>query len=166
MTDGYIYFFKDIEKDWVKIGYSNNPRKRIWQVSCGSKCSLELLGVMPGSHEIEREIHARFGLFHVPQRYVKGAGKTEWFYLHDSLLNFIRENATIPTQSNALFYLHFSPDEETAKKLRDLAAHYGSKKTALMVALDSLYQHELKTNPVFREQALAHLSPAARRRYS
>lgn len=64
----------------VKIGYSNNPLKRLREIQASSPVVLELLGVIPGDSETEFRIHQ------ILVRYKK---RGEWFVASASLLSFI-----------------------------------------------------------------------------
>lgn len=52
-----IYFIKAVNSGAIKIGVSNDPRRRLDTMQTGSAEPLELLGVLPGQFEEERRLH-------------------------------------------------------------------------------------------------------------
>lgn len=52
-----IYFIEAVGVDLVKIGYANNIERRMLGFQTASAVPLNLLGVAPGGHERERELH-------------------------------------------------------------------------------------------------------------
>jgi hypothetical protein len=78
---GYIYF-ASMHPQFVKIGYSMRPEHRIPMLHNGKNIPAtsptpcqpcDLIGVMPGTREDERDLHARFSPFRV-------AGSREWYW--------------------------------------------------------------------------------------
>lgn len=63
-----IYFIRS--GDFVKIGVSDNPRGRIAAIQTSNPNPIEVLGIVPGSYELEAELHQRFA--HLRH-------KNEWF---------------------------------------------------------------------------------------
>jgi len=53
-----IYFI--MSGDLVKIGYSNDPKRRLAMLSTGCPTECRLIGVMPGDKAKESELHKRF----------------------------------------------------------------------------------------------------------
>ena len=76
-----VYFVKANSK--VKIGYAEDPSKRIPSIQTSSPYELEVLLIIDGSYERERELHAKF------QNY-RATG--EWFDLSAEIIDFITEN--------------------------------------------------------------------------
>ena len=76
--------------DYVKIGKSVDPEKRVLQIrtSCDyppdlRKVDPELVLVLPGNRE-----------YRLHQRFIRSrVGRTEWFHLTDDIKKFIEENA-------------------------------------------------------------------------
>jgi hypothetical protein len=52
-----IYFIEAVGVGLVKIGYANNIERRMLGFQTASAVPLKLLGVAPGGHERERELH-------------------------------------------------------------------------------------------------------------
>lgn len=76
-----IYFIK--ANDRVKIGYTLDPSKRIPSIQTSSPYKLEVLLIIDGTIELERELHKNF------QEY-KIAG--EWFEYGERMESFVKEN--------------------------------------------------------------------------
>lgn len=74
----FVYFIKD--GDRVKIGHSVHPTVRMKNLTTHKK--LELLGVMPGGREREKQLHAKFA-----EHLVKGT--REWFMLVPEIVKYI-----------------------------------------------------------------------------
>jgi hypothetical protein len=53
-----IYFIQS--KQYVKIGFSDNPESRLKELQTGSPVKLKLLGTMPGCFQTESELHKIF----------------------------------------------------------------------------------------------------------
>lgn len=65
-----VYFLVDGGADSVKIGMSNNPKKRQASLQTGSTESLLLLGTIEGGRDVERSLHERFAEYRI---------RGEWF---------------------------------------------------------------------------------------
>jgi hypothetical protein len=55
-----VYFAHHPGKGLIKIGYSKDPRRRIFDLRAKHKERIELIAVMPGSRIIERFLHHKF----------------------------------------------------------------------------------------------------------
>jgi hypothetical protein len=80
--ESFLYFIEAINTGFIKIGRSNNPERRIIQLSTGSPNQLVLLGTISGGSVLEAELHRRFG-------YLRERG--EWFKLSEELRTFVKE---------------------------------------------------------------------------
>lgn len=76
-----IYFIK--AKDKVKIGYATDPSKRISSIQTSNPYALEVLLIIDGNYDKERELHKKFHKY-------KASG--EWFNFEESINIFIQEN--------------------------------------------------------------------------
>lgn len=76
-----IYFLKG--NDRVKIGYSHDPSERILSIQTSSPYELEVLLIIDGTQDEERELHAKF-------RNLRQSG--EWFLFDEPIRNYIEEN--------------------------------------------------------------------------
>ena len=76
-----IYFLKANNR--IKIGYSHDPSDRISGIQTSSPYRIEVLLLIDGDRDEERELHARF-------RDLRKSG--EWFQFDESLRNYIENN--------------------------------------------------------------------------
>lgn len=74
----YVYFM--LAKNRVKIGFSNDPKKRAAEMQTAVPERLEIVLKIKGGRELEREMHARF-------QDLRLGG--EWFAYHGALADFI-----------------------------------------------------------------------------
>ena len=77
-----IYFMESAGR--VKIGYSENPVRRVAALSTASPMPCTLIGVTEGDRAAESAIHERFKA-HRRNR--------EWFDFHREINDYLRENA-------------------------------------------------------------------------
>lgn len=56
----YVYLVAALETRMVKIGITNDLKKRLHSMQSGSPCDLVMLAHFPGSREDEQELHHRF----------------------------------------------------------------------------------------------------------
>jgi len=77
----YIYFIRESDRERVKIGLSENPKKRIKALQTSSPTKLDLLKVIEGDETKEYYLHNKFKDYHI---------KGEWFLLSHELLNYIK----------------------------------------------------------------------------
>lgn len=80
-----IYFVQEDPDGPIKIGCSTDPSRRLNTLQTGQPRSLELLAVLPGDRELEKQIHERCARFCI---------RGEWFEPAQELLDFIYENST------------------------------------------------------------------------
>lgn len=76
-----VYLIGSPDSPLVKIGWSDNPERRLRDLQAGSPVLLQLLAVFEGGHLIEAELHRRF------------AGKRmhgEWFDLGPDPVGAVR----------------------------------------------------------------------------
>ena len=85
MERGWIYFVKagDAIGGAVKIGWSLYPEGRLLALQTGNHQELEMLGIMRGSVEDERVLHAAFSDLHI---------RGEWFLPGAELMAYVRKN--------------------------------------------------------------------------
>lgn len=87
-TSGSVYFAVFSEQvtetfvtPMVKIGFTEgDPRKRIQQLATASPFPLQIVGVIAGSKQMEKEIHERFEDLRVHR---------EWFFRDQRIDDFI-----------------------------------------------------------------------------
>lgn len=81
-----VYFIQSIDGGLIKIGYSNNPTKRLRELQLGCPIELCILGiVLDADIDKEYEYHKLFDDFRI---------YGEWFSPAPSFLEFIHENTT------------------------------------------------------------------------
>lgn len=87
-----IYFIQESEPPHrVKIGFSDNPARRIPEISAGFSQTMIVLKVIEGSREDEKWIHD----------YLKDVlscrveGKREWYHPYAELLDYINSDKAI-----------------------------------------------------------------------
>lgn len=76
---GFVYFVR--AGNDIKIGFSVTPKKRVHALQIGCPINVELLAIIPGTIDIERELHRRFFGLHV---------RGEWFRADNDLLSYIQ----------------------------------------------------------------------------
>jgi hypothetical protein len=76
-----IYFLKADLK--IKIGFTDDPPKRISSIQVSSPFPLEVMLIIDGNYEKERELHSIFKEFRT---------SGEWFDLAEPITNFIDQN--------------------------------------------------------------------------
>lgn len=67
-----IYFIRAVYSGAIKIGLSNDPRRRLEAMQTGSPEPLELLGMLPGDAAEERWLHDRFKEYRIHGEWFKG----------------------------------------------------------------------------------------------
>lgn len=79
-----IYFIKNVVTGNFKIGFANNPRKRLKDLQTGSADKLVLIKILEGDQWREATLHEQFA----PHR-LDG----EWFSPSEEIMNFISGKA-------------------------------------------------------------------------
>lgn len=75
-----IYFILNEQNNHVKIGFSNNPDKRLSTLQTACSHDLKLLLSFYGDREVEKYLHNKFKKYHV---------KNEWFDYNDQIKDLI-----------------------------------------------------------------------------
>lgn len=94
-----IYFVRC--NQFVKIGYSSEPKERVWTLQTATPYKINILFFMPGDRWLEKDLHNRFGEYQ---------HKGEWYKPEGRLLTFIKVNMPI--------YFRFT-SRKLRKKTRD-----------------------------------------------
>jgi hypothetical protein len=76
----YVYIIKASGLNQVKIGYSENPEKRLLQLQTGSSQSLELLLKIPATADDEKMLHRKFASYRTTG---------EWFNFDGDLARWV-----------------------------------------------------------------------------
>ena len=79
-----IYFIVEEGDEYVKIGYSRKPLKRIVSIMHGNPRQLSIALIIDGGMALERALHERF-----KETRVNG----EWFEMTDEIRHVLREDA-------------------------------------------------------------------------
>jgi hypothetical protein len=79
-----VYFIHDGERNAVKIGWSDEPEKRLKTFMAANPGSLILLATIEGGACEERQLHRHFD-------HLRVEGRREWFHCTAELLNCIND---------------------------------------------------------------------------
>lgn len=77
-----VYFIQPVDGGPVKIGKSEDPRKRLREIQTGHPAKLQIVGLIDGDESLERELHRKFAHLRL---------EGEWFALENDLLEYINE---------------------------------------------------------------------------
>lgn len=102
-----VYFI--IANNKVKIGYAEDPSKRIPSIQTSSPYELEVLLIIEGNYDKESELHKQF------QEY-RTSG--EWFDLGEKILRFIKDNLKNDRKYEFGFVLQDFSGSEQVLRLR------------------------------------------------
>jgi len=102
-----IYFLKANDK--VKIGYADDPSKRILGIQTSSPFEIEVLLIIDGNYDKESELHKRF------QKYRTHG---EWFDLEGPIQAFIKENLELDRKYEFGFVIEDFAGNEQILRLR------------------------------------------------
>lgn len=97
MTQTFIYAIYNRTKNKVKIGYSNNPLKRLSQLQTGNSDRLDLLCTFKGSAKIETEIHEKLHHDHLIDEWFKMSSFVAYVLSEYNFTNLQSIIADIPT---------------------------------------------------------------------
>lgn len=76
-----VYFVSNSR--YVKIGYTENPLRRLSEIQVSNPEKLEVLLLIEGDIEYEQQLHSDFNKWHK---------KGEWFYICEEISGFIKDN--------------------------------------------------------------------------
>lgn len=94
-----VYFIEVVDLDRVKIGSSDNVRARMTQIQTCTPFDLRLIGVVPGGHAREQDLHAFFA-----EHRVRG----EWFVLskiRSQVEKLLQQDGVPMPESGFIFWL-------------------------------------------------------------
>lgn len=80
----FVYFVADKLAGMVKIGYSNDPTRRLIALQTSHHTRLEILAMLPGDERLESRLHRQFKMYRT---------EGEWFRLEGELASYIAEVA-------------------------------------------------------------------------
>jgi hypothetical protein len=79
MADGGVYFIQCRLTNLVKIGFSQDPEKRLAKIQSDSPGEMSLMGVVDGDMSVEAALHERFA---------KHRARGEWFHGADEIIAY------------------------------------------------------------------------------
>lgn len=96
-SDTFCYFIGSMDAGYVKIGFSNNPGKRLSSIQTGAPFPVYVLATMPGNRDTETILHDRFS-------YLLTRDNGEWFRIDDDMRLAISvcDQMAIDTEDNFL----------------------------------------------------------------
>jgi Meiotically Up-regulated Gene 113 (MUG113) protein len=77
-----VYFIQVVGYGPVKIGYSNDPLRRLQGMQMNCPFKLQILFAIPGGEQLERQLLAEFHAYNI---------HGEWFWPVEALMKRIRE---------------------------------------------------------------------------
>ena len=81
---GFVYFIEEIDKDHIKIGFSEkHPKQRLKDFQTGNSSQLKLIGYIEGTYEDEYKLHKKFSIERIR--------RTEWFESSSRLREYINK---------------------------------------------------------------------------
>lgn len=110
-----VYFIQNVDTGHIKIGKSFNVKTRLLALSRKESAPLELLGVIEGYSQEEKDIHLYFDAIRF---------EGEWFYSERALLDFIEKHTT---PLDELLEEIPVPDMFLMSKIKDLAQNQDIK---------------------------------------
>ncbi len=102
-----VYFIKANDK--LKIGYANDPTKRIINMQVTNPYKLEVLLIIDGAYDLEKDLHKRF-------RESRLIG--EWFELTDEIKEYIADNHSNDRKYEFGFDNHEYDSNQKIKRIR------------------------------------------------
>lgn len=57
---GHVYFIQGLSNEWIKIGFSKQPLRRLDDLQAGSPTPLRIIKTVPGDMSLERKLHHYF----------------------------------------------------------------------------------------------------------
>lgn len=69
------------QNEYLKIGYTNNIKKRLAQIQVSIPIKLEVLHLIKGDFNLEKELHSLFKEY---------SSNGEWFYYNDKIINYFK----------------------------------------------------------------------------
>lgn len=83
---GFVYFLL-LDEKYVKIGFSQCPYRRYFEIQAHNPTHLSLIGIMEGSIADERRLHKLFA---------KQRVRNEWFAYSQQISDFVDQNCDMP----------------------------------------------------------------------
>lgn len=121
---GFIYFIQNGTGE-VKIGYTENVRRRLHNLQIASPTTLNVIGQMPGAMSDEREIHQRFA-------HARLVG--EWFNPDPDIIALAHQYPPPDVPRHRKMTIRAGQIPEIAELLNELVKYYANT-TAFAAAL-------------------------------
>lgn len=80
---GFVYFIEATASRHIKIGWANDPNRRLQEFQTGAPTEYKLIGTIPGSKKLEHKLHKEFDEYRAQR---------EWFFGVKPLRHFIKSN--------------------------------------------------------------------------
>lgn len=91
----YVYFIREANSHYIKIGYSNDPAKRLGELQIGNPHDMEIFAVLQlTDRDVARRIEA---VYH--ERYKAALIRGEWYVLSDGDLADVKMAVEIANES-------------------------------------------------------------------
>ena len=82
----FVYLMHDLTADLLKIGFSDNPFRRHYQIVHGSTNEIKLLAYYPGSTVNEKIVHRKFKSANVKREYFRNDSEIIEYFLGHPLV--------------------------------------------------------------------------------
>jgi len=79
----FVYLMHDIDQNLLKIGFTENPKRRFKEIANANTNKIEFLGTIPGTKTNESNLHRKWKRFNA---------KLEWFNYDDDIIDYFREH--------------------------------------------------------------------------
>ena len=150
-----VYFIR--HENYIKIGKSIDPWKRLASLQTAHHDALEMLAIMPGNEELEYGLHRAFG------QYME---RGEWFQVNEQLLAFIEMvKVTFPDAQRNLYQEDFYA-KKMSGQVSGGAVDVHDKETGRFIAPGSNRILELGESDTFRMTHKGHFRSPALTPYS
>lgn len=81
----YVYFMGNLKYKFCKIGYSNNPNKRLSSIQIGCPFTLEIIKTIEGSQEREKKTQKYFKKYKERGEWYRIEGELKDYLLNDKI---------------------------------------------------------------------------------
>ena len=85
---GFVYFVQRMDTCEVKVGFSAILTHRLWRIADDEGAEIRVLGVIPGTYELEQELHKHFAGARVRGR--------EWYFPSQEIMEYVEAHTNQP----------------------------------------------------------------------
>ena len=128
-----VYFIRDGE--FVKIGYSDNPKRRMSDLQMANPRKLEFLGSFPGGEADEQRLHMVFEQFHI---------RNEWFFYSDAIRRFAEKHCFAYTEDDVGFQIDATSKQDGGEVFLKWLATNVFESDDSRIESDACYKHYCK----------------------